>query len=95
MDCYRFSPDVFVEHFDDDAILFLAHRDLMFTVNHAAGLLYETARSVVGGRPFSRRDCTDFLVENYELPIEEACRQANSLLSFGLRHRILVKGENP
>lgn len=93
MHCYHFSPDVYVERFDDDAILFLADRDLMLTVNLAAGELYEAARSALGKRPFNRRECTEFLIDNYELSSAEADRQTRSLLSFGLRHRILVKGE--
>ena len=93
MPCYDFSPDVYVERFDDDVILFLAERDLMLTVNLAAGELYEAARSALGKRPFNRRQCTEFLTENYELSSAEADRQARSLLSFGLRRGILVKGE--
>ena len=93
MRCYHFSPDVYVERFDDDVILFLADRDLMLTVNLAAGELYETARSVIGDRSFSHHDCMTFLIDTYVLTEEESRRQTRSILTFGLRHRILVKGE--
>ncbi len=89
---YAFSPEVYVEQFDDDAILLLANRDLMLTVNLAASQLYQAARAVLGDQTFSRCDCTAFLIENYDLPSAEARRQTRVLLACGLRHRILVKG---
>ena len=88
---YLLSKDVFIEKFDDEAILFVANRDVMLTVNPAAAELFETAHAVLADRSFSRGECTDFLLDTYEITAEQAQRQTLSLLSFGLRNRIVIK----
>ena len=87
---YRLSQDVHVEMFDDEAILFVAERNVMLTVNPAAAELFAAAHSVLADRPFTRSECTDFLLDSYEISPEQAERQTLSLLSFGLRNRIVI-----
>ena len=89
---YRLSPNVHVELFDEEAIFFVADRDVMVTVNQAAAELYEAAQHSLKHQPFTRSECRDFLLENYDLSAEEAEEEALSLLSFGLRNRVVVKG---
>ena len=89
---YRLSPNVHIELFDKEAILFVADRDLMVTVNQAGAELFEVAKGALKDLPFTRYECRDFLLENYDLTAEEAEEEAVSLLSFGLRNRIVVKG---
>lgn len=91
MHCYQLSPNVYLEHFQEDAVLLIADRDVMVTVNHAAAQLYESARESVGGDHFERSDCVCFLLKNYKLSDCEAEEQMRSLLGFGLKHRMVLK----
>ncbi|MDT8440769.1 MAG: hypothetical protein RQ723_03805 [Desulfuromonadales bacterium] len=90
---YRLNPRVYVEMFDDAAILFIADREMLVTVNRAAAELYQLFRSSCTGRPFSRQDCRQFLATNYELSVERAMSETARLLGFALRHRIVQRGE--
>jgi len=91
---YRFSPHVYVEYFDDDAILLLADRDVMVTVNRAAAELYELFRKQTGDRLFTRNDCAAFLEKSYDLPERKVPSQVRSLLSFGLKQQLFQKQAN-
>ncbi|PLX72411.1 MAG: hypothetical protein C0614_13855, partial [Desulfuromonas sp.] len=92
---YRLSQDVYVEMFADEAILFVANLDVMLTVNAAAAELFEAARSVLADRPFTRGECTSFLLDTYDMTPDQAERQTLSLLSFGLRNHIVIKKGDP
>ena len=89
---YRLSPNVHIELFEEEAILFVADEDVMVTVNEAGAELFEAAHGALKNLPFTRSECRDFLLDNYDLSMEEAEHEAVSLLSFGLRNRIVVKG---
>lgn len=91
MNCYRISPHVFIEFFDDDAVLLVADRDLMVTVNHVAAKLFEQASSQSAGRFFNRTDWVNFLLQNFQLNQANAERQVRSLLGFALRHGLVEK----
>lgn len=91
MHLYHLSPHVFLELFAEDAILLIAERDLMVTVNLAAARLFEQARELIGDRPFSRSDCRDFLLEQYELDEVQAEHQTRSILGFSLRQKLIVR----
>jgi hypothetical protein len=88
---YQLSPHVFLEVFDDDAVLLIADRDVMVSVNHAAAQLFECASSVVGRKTFSREDCVDFLLGNFSLGRAEAEAKARSVLGFSLRRGIVTR----
>ncbi len=48
MNCYQLSPHVFIELFDEDAVMLVADRDVMVTVNQAAAQIFQQAREMVG-----------------------------------------------
>jgi hypothetical protein len=88
---YHISPHVFIEFFDEDAVLLVADRDLMVTVNHAAAMLYEQASLQSAGRSFNRSDWVNFLLRNFQLNQANAERQVRSILGFALRHGLVEK----
>lgn len=91
VDYYQLSPHVFIEFFDEDAVMLVADRDVMVTVNHAAATLFEQASVQSEERPFTRTDCLNFLLHNFELNRTDAERQIRSILGFALRHGLVVK----
>ena len=91
MCCYRLSPHIYLETFDDDAVLLVADRDVMVTVNHAAAQLFSQARTTVGESEFSRSDCVHFLLDNYELSNLDAEKKMRSILGFGLKQHLVFK----
>ena len=91
MNCYQLSPHVVIEFFDADAVMLVADRDVMVTVNHAAAALFEQASSQSEGRRFNRTDCLNFLLQNFELNRADAERQVKSILGFALRQGLVAK----
>jgi hypothetical protein len=88
---YQFSPHLYLEFFEADAVLLIADRDVMVTLNHAAARLFEEALELFQDRTFSRSDCVDFLLHNYDMTASEAEREVRSLLGFGLIMALVVK----
>jgi len=88
---YRLSPDVYLERFDEDAILFVADRARMVTVNRAAAELYEAACTALSDRPFTPAEGAELLLRSYDLAAEDALRQVQAMLAFGLRQRIVER----
>lgn len=91
MHCYQLSANVYLETFKDEAVLLVADRDVMITVNHAAAQLFECARESIGANEFGRSDCVRFLSENYDVSVREAEEQMRSILGFGLKQRMILK----
>ena len=91
MDYYQLSPHVFIEFFDEDAVILVADRNVMVTVNHAAATLFEQALLQPEGRCFNRNDCLNFLLQNFELNRTDAKRQVKSILGFALRQGLVAK----
>lgn len=88
---YQLSPHVFIEFFDEDAIMLVADRDVIITVNQMAAQIFQHAREMVGNETFNRSACVDFLLENYQLSGQEAAGQMRSMLGFGLRQGLILK----
>lgn len=88
---YRLSPHVYVETFTDEAVLFIAGRAKLITVNRAAAELYQLFHDSCCDRAFSRDECRRFLTENYDLATTEAEAEADRLLGFALKQRIICR----
>lgn len=86
---YQLSPHVYLEAFDEDAVLLVADRAVMITVDRFAASLFDQARDSVGNRPFGRADCIAFLIVHYALSPREAEGQMRALLGFSLRHGLV------
>lgn len=80
-----------IEFFDEDAVILVADRDVIMTVNQMAAQIFQHARQVVGNETFNRSACVDFLLENYQLSGQEAAGQMRSMLGFGLRQGLILK----
>jgi hypothetical protein len=91
MHCYQISPHIFLESFGEDAVLLVADRDVMVTVNHAAAQLFTLAQATAGRRVFSRSDCVYFLLDNYALSRLDAEKKMRSILGFGLKRHLVLK----
>lgn len=88
---YRISPHVYLETFDAHAVLLVADRDVVITVNLAAARLFTEGSAAVDGGPFSRSDFTDFLLAHFDMGRAAAVTQARALLAYGLRHGLLLR----
>jgi hypothetical protein len=88
---YQFSPHIYIETFDEESVLLVADRDFMVTVNSAGEELFKSAKASLGNSFFSRSDCIDFLLDQYDLAPHEAEKQMRSLLGFGLKQYLLAK----
>ena len=91
MHCYQISPHVYLESFVEDAVLLIADQDFMITVNHAGAHLFKQVQEAIGNGPFSRADCVNFLLDNYELTTLEAEKKMRSIIGFGLMYDVVVK----
>lgn|GEM_PF-2724305 len=91
MSCYQLSPHVAIEFFDEDAVMLVADRDVIVTVNQVAAQIFQHAQEIIGNETFNRSACVDFLLENYQLSGQEAEGQMRSMLSFGLRQGLVLK----
>jgi len=91
LNCYQLSPHVFIEFFDEDAVILIADRDVIITVNQMAAQFFQHAREMVSNKTFNRSACVDFLLENYQLSGQEAAGQMRSMLGFGLRQGLVLK----
>ena len=88
---YQLSPHVYLESFDEDAVLLIADHDYMITVNHAGSQLFEQAQEAVGDGLFSRSDCVKFLLDQYDLTNLDAEKKMRSIIGFGLRQYMIFK----
>lgn len=88
---YQLSSHVYLESFDEDAVLLIADHDVMVTVNHAAAQLFMQAQESVGNSVFTRSDCVSFLLDHYELTKLAAEQKMRSLLGFGLKQCLVLK----
>lgn len=86
---YRLSPALYLEWFDDDALLLVGERDLLLTLNRPGGELFEVAAEALAGRPFTLADGISRLGEHYDLTAPACRAQARMLLAFALRHRLV------
>ena len=86
---YAFATGVYLERFDDEALLLVADRDRLLTVNAAAADLFALAIQAFGSRPFSPGEAGDWLAGQYALAARDCRAKARELLAFGLRHGLI------
>ena len=91
MFAYRFSPNLAIERFSDEAILFVAERDALITVNRGAADFFEAAVKAFSERSFGREEVTEWFESSFDLPTEEVTSKLLPLLAFAVRHGIVVK----
>ena len=88
---YSFSPGLAIERFDDEAILFVADRDALITVNRGGADLFEVAYNAFVDRSFGREDAVAWFEDTFDLPAEEVTPKLVPLLAFAVRHGIVLK----
>ena len=88
MKTYRLATELYLEWFDDEALLLVAECDLLLTLNRAGGVLFEALSATFFGRFFTLQDGSDWLGENYELTAAACRKQARSLLAFALKYHL-------
>jgi len=89
MKSYRFASALYLEWFADEALLLVAKRDLLLTMNRAGGILFEELAAVFAGRSFTVAEGEDWLGDHYELATTSCRKQARSLLAFALKHHLV------
>lgn len=88
---YRFSEELSLESFGDEAILQIADWDRLLTLDATAVRLFRLLQRKLGSKPFSRNGLSQLLQEHYDLNNAEAEAEMKGLLAFGLRQGILLK----
>jgi hypothetical protein len=88
---YRFSPDLAIERFADEAILFVAARDELITINQAAADLFEAAVAAFAGRSFDCKAAIEWFAYTYDLTVDDVNSKLRPLLAFAVRHGIVVR----
>jgi hypothetical protein len=88
---YRFSPDLAIERFADEAILFVAARDELITINLAAADLFEAAVAAFADCSFGLSEAMVWFATTYDLAAGEVDLKLRPLLVFAVRHGIVVR----
>lgn len=88
---YRFSLDLAIERFADEAILFVAARDELITINQAAADLFEAAVAAFAGRSFGLSEAMVWFASTYDMAAGEVDLKLRPLLVFAVRHGIVVR----
>jgi hypothetical protein len=88
---YRFAPDLAIERFDEEAILFVAERDALITINRGAADLFEAMADAFYGRTFDRREAAAWFERTFDLPPEDVQAKLLPVLAFAFRNRIIFK----
>jgi len=91
MKSYQLLPDVHIERFDDQAVLFIAKADRLITVNAASADLYTKILTKFGRKPFDIDEVVAFVCFSFQISVVDALAQVRRLLSFGLRQGLVCK----
>ena len=89
MHLFRMAPRVYLERFEAEALLLVADRDRLLTVNAAAADLFSEAVLVFGNRQFSLEEGAGWLDDHYDLSAQQCRVKARELLAFGLKQGLL------
>ena len=88
---YRIAPQLYLEHFGDEALLLVAEYDRLLTINTAAVELFDQAMSDFAARPVTVSGLASWLARNYDLPVKDCHRKSRELLAFALRNHLLLR----
>ena len=91
MNSYRLAPDIHIEDFAEQAILFVSDEDRLITVNAASADLYRRVREHFGREPFSAEAVVTLLCTSFTISAADAALQVRRLLGFGLRQGLVLK----
>lgn len=91
MKSFQLLPDIHIERFDDQAVLFVAKQDRLITVNAASAELYAEILAKFGQKPFAIDEIVTFICLSFQISSNDALAQVRRLLSFGLRQGLVCK----
>lgn len=86
---YRLVPDLAFEMFDNQAIIFLAGRDLLLTVNRAAAVILELVQNRFAEEHFTSTELAAQLEGQYHLSRAESLAEARKIIAFSIKHGII------
>ncbi len=86
---YRFSSALYLEWFDDEALLLVGERDLLLTVNRAGGDLFDALAAAFADRAFTLADGANWFGEQYELGAAACLEQARKVLAFARKYQLV------
>lgn len=86
---FRLSPKIYLERFDDGALLLVADRDRLLSVNLAAAELFDEVSRTFASKSFTLEQGCAWLASQYELRPGECLARARGLLAFGLRQGLV------
>jgi hypothetical protein len=88
---FRLSSRVYLERFDADALLLVADRQLLLTVDAASAELFTEAARTFGDRPFTAQQGGDWLADGFDLSAQECRDKIRELLAFGLKYGLVCR----
>lgn len=86
---FRLSPRIYLERFDDGALLLVADRNRLLCVNDAAADLFDEISRTFASKSFTVEQGYDWLASQYELHPGECLARTRGLLAFGLRQGLI------
>jgi len=91
MQAYLLSPDVHIETFEEQAVLFVEAEDRLVTINAASTDLFRKIRTHFSETSFNFDEAVTFLCSSFQISPVDAADQARRLLIFGLRQGLVCK----
>lgn len=85
---YRFAPNLFLERFDQEALLLVADCSRLLTINAAAADLFELAMAEFAARSVTVDDIANWLEQHYDLTREACHAWSRELLAFALKNHL-------
>jgi hypothetical protein len=87
---YRLAPDLAMERFGNKAVVLLAAKDTLITINRPAADLLELMAATFGETPFAARALAETITLHYRLTPKKAGPEARKLLDRWSGHGLLV-----
>ena len=91
MRLFRLSPRAYLERFEAEALLLVADRNRLLTVNVAAAELLTEASRTFGVSPFTVQQGGDWLAGVYQLDARDCRAKVRELLAFALRQGLVCR----
>lgn len=88
------APQLALEYFGQEALIFLVAQDTFITVNQPVAKLLELIMNIFGEAGFSEADLIEMIMEQYDLDHEEAVMEIKRLVSEWRNAGILISAES-
>jgi hypothetical protein len=88
---YHLATGLYLERFDDAALVLVCERNLLLTVDAAAAELFTEVSRSFGSCSFTLEQGIDWLAGGYDLDAQQCRIKARELLAFALRNGLVCQ----